>query len=63
GLAAQPLVEAGKLALMWTLFQLALGLTAGMGGLGIAIWAHVGGFLAGLAWVLAHLRPEPRPSA
>jgi membrane associated rhomboid family serine protease len=58
-LPLQPWAEAGRLALMWTLFQLALGLVAGAGGLGIAIWAHVGGFVAGLGWVLARLRPVP----
>lgn len=61
-LPTRPWTEAGRLLLVWTLFQLALGLVAGAGGLGIAIWAHIGGFAAGLAWVLARLRPAPQAS-
>jgi membrane associated rhomboid family serine protease len=61
GQSPRPWTEAGRLMLVWTLFQLALGLVAG-GGLGIAIWAHIGGFAAGLGWVLARLRPVPQAS-
>lgn len=61
-LPPRPWVEAGRLALMWTLFQLAAGLMFGLGGIGLAVWAHVGGFAAGLGWVLARLRPAPQAS-
>jgi membrane associated rhomboid family serine protease len=47
---------------MWTLFQLAAGFIFGLGGVGLAVWAHVGGFAAGLGWVLARLRPASQPS-
>ncbi len=44
-------VHVAWLAAAWVGIQLLMGI-AGLGGLAIAIWAHIGGFLAGL--VLAH---------
>jgi membrane associated rhomboid family serine protease len=45
-----------KLMLAWTLLNLALGYIGPVIGMPIAIWAHIGGFAAGLAltWPLLH---------
>lgn len=66
-----PLVEvpAGLYLLGWFLMQFWLGssqlASAGRGapdGGGVAFWAHVGGFVAGVAWVLL-FRPKRTPPA
>ncbi len=62
-------VPAAFLIVFWFLLQLlngvaALGTATGITG-GVAFWAHVGGFLAGLVlvWVFRRRRPGPRPPA
>ena len=66
-----PLVEipAGLYLLSWFLLQFWMGssqlASAGRGGAdqgGVAFWAHVGGFVAGVAWVLL-FRPKRSPPA
>jgi membrane associated rhomboid family serine protease len=49
-------VRALWLAAAWILIQIALGLSGGGGFGAIAIWAHIGGFLAGLALARPLLR-------
>lgn len=46
-------VPAGLLLVIWFIFQLLSGATADVAGGGVAFWAHVGGFVAGmgLIWV------------
>jgi membrane associated rhomboid family serine protease len=43
-------------AAAWTMLQLATGAIMGREGVGIAVWAHVGGFLAGLVYAHAIMR-------
>jgi membrane associated rhomboid family serine protease len=43
-------------AAVWIGVQLLTGLVAGMSGLGIAIWAHIGGFIVGLLYAAPYLR-------
>jgi membrane associated rhomboid family serine protease len=66
-----PLVEvpAGLYLLVWFLMQFWMGssqlVSSARGGAspgGVAFWAHVGGFVAGLVWVLL-VRPSRRPPA
>jgi membrane associated rhomboid family serine protease len=45
-------IRAGWLLGLWFVFQLLSGLLAGSGGAGVAWWAHVGGFIAGMALIL-----------
>lgn len=49
----------------WVFLQLLIGLGLGMGGRNVAIWAHIGGFLAGMMLVgpLVHGRIVRRPDA
>ena len=61
-LTPRPWVEAGRLLMVWGLFQLGAGLLFQLGGVGLAVWAHIGGFAAGLGWVLARLRPTTQAS-
>ena len=43
----------------WFLLQLLSGVgTFGQSGGGVAFWAHIGGFVAGVALVMAFRRPE-----
>lgn len=51
-------VHAGQLMLAWVAFNLMLWFVGPSIGLGIAIWAHIGGFAAGLAltWPLLNWR-------
>jgi membrane associated rhomboid family serine protease len=44
----------------WFALQVLAGLPAlGQSGGGVAFWAHIGGFLAGLVWALGELRRTP----
>ncbi len=45
---------------LWFLIQLYSGWGGGVGG-GVAWWAHIGGFIAGVAWVLISRRFKPPP--
>ncbi|MEY4869012.1 MAG: hypothetical protein RIS11_206, partial [Pseudomonadota bacterium] len=51
-------VHAGQLLVGWVAFNLMLGFAGPGIGLNIAIWAHIGGFLAGLilTWPLLNWR-------
>lgn len=54
-------LPAGWLLGIWIAFQVISGLASGVSGGGVAWWAHVGGFVAGM--VLVHLfRQRPVPS-
>jgi membrane associated rhomboid family serine protease len=50
------LIHIAWLAAAWIGLQLLIGIATTTGGLGIAIAAHIGGFLAGLALALPLLR-------
>jgi len=43
---------------LWFAFQLLSGAAAGSGGTGVAVWAHVGGFVAGAALIRLFERPK-----
>jgi membrane associated rhomboid family serine protease len=45
---------------LWQVFS-GFGELSGSQGLGVAFFAHVGGFLAGVAWLLLLGRPKPMP--
>ncbi len=45
---------------LWFLIQLYSGWGGGVGG-GVAWWAHIGGFVAGVGWVLLFRRFKPPP--
>jgi membrane associated rhomboid family serine protease len=48
------------LAAAWIGLQIMVGYAFGSGGMAIAIWAHVGGFLAGLVLAVPMLRLRRR---
>ena len=45
----------------WFIYQLFMGIMALQLPMGVAFWAHVGGFVTGVIFVKAfHIRPKPR---
>ena len=51
-------IRAGWLLGFWFVFQLLSGLGSNPAEGGVAFWAHIGGFVAGLPLILAAARPE-----
>lgn len=47
-------------AAVWVGVQLLTGFVAGLSGVGIAVWAHIGGFVVGLLYAAPYLRGQPR---
>ena len=56
-------LPAGWLLGFWIVFQIFSGFAAGVASSGVAWWAHVGGFVAGMALIYLFRKPTSDPTA